>query len=65
MRIKSQVLDFLHLDRTFSLLTVKNTRLILEYFNTLDVHGLGKLNGKIKASIYISYIHLRNPILGD
>ncbi|XP_039251933.1 EF-hand calcium-binding domain-containing protein 9-like [Styela clava] len=44
MKIKSQVLNFIHLDRSFSLLTVKNTRLVLAYFNALDVHGHGKLN---------------------
>ncbi|XP_076817328.1 EF-hand calcium-binding domain-containing protein 9-like [Clavelina lepadiformis] len=44
MKVKSNTFDYLHLDRSFSLLTVKNTRLVLEYFNYLDVHRKGKLN---------------------
>ncbi|XP_002120022.2 EF-hand calcium-binding domain-containing protein 9-like [Ciona intestinalis] len=44
MKVRSNLLEYLHLDRSFSLLTVKNTRLVLEYFNFLDVHKKGKLN---------------------
>lgn len=44
MKIKSTVLNYLHLDRSFSLLTVKNTHLLLEYFRFLDVHHKEKLN---------------------
>ena len=44
MRVKSPALSCLHLDRSFSLLTVKNTCLLLEYFKLLDVHDEGKIN---------------------
>nr|CAB3241282.1 EF-hand calcium-binding domain-containing protein 9-like [Phallusia mammillata] len=44
MKVKSRVLNYLHLDRSFSLLTVKNTYLVLEYFRFLDVHNKNKLN---------------------
>jgi len=44
MKIKSKILSFLHLDRTYSLLNARNTHLLLEYFNCLDVHKKGQLN---------------------
>ena len=44
MKVKSSTLGFLHLDRSFSLLTVKNTCVLLEYFKLLDVHSTGHLN---------------------
>ena len=44
MKVKSATLQYLHLDRTFSLLTVKNACILLEFFNMLDVHNKGALN---------------------
>lgn len=44
MKVKSATLQFLHLDKTFSLLTVKNATILLEFFKLLDVHNKGALN---------------------
>nr|AAS21429.1 4930403C08Rik protein-like protein [Oikopleura dioica] len=34
----------MHLDRSYSLFTVKNAAVLLELFNLLDVHEIGQLN---------------------
>merc|ERR1711893_156644 len=39
MRLTSKVFDHLHLDRSYSLLTVKNCNFLYEYFKMLDIHN--------------------------
>ncbi len=46
MKIRSRFLQNFHLDRTYSLLTGKCVRVLLEYFRLLDLHGTMTLNGK-------------------
>ena len=49
VEIKSKLLSSMHLDRSYSLFTVKNAAVLLELFNLLDVHEIGQLND-IQAS---------------
>ncbi|XP_070541074.1 EF-hand calcium-binding domain-containing protein 9-like [Ptychodera flava] len=44
MKVKSSILKFLHLDKSYSLLTSKNVKLVLEFFKLLDVHDEDALN---------------------
>ncbi|CBY22536.1 unnamed protein product [Oikopleura dioica] len=44
VEIKSKLLSSMHLDRSYSLFTVKNAAVLLELFNLLDVHEIGQLN---------------------
>lgn len=45
MKIKSGVLQMLHLDQTYSMLAGKNVKILYEYFKLLDVHEENSLNG--------------------
>ena len=47
MRIKPGILDHLHLDKTYSLLSGVQVRLLYEVFQLLDIHESGDLNGKL------------------
>ncbi|KAM7429196.1 EF-hand calcium-binding domain-containing protein 9 [Porites harrisoni] len=44
MKIRSQILKYMHLDRTYCLLTGRNVRIILELFRLIDVHDEMALN---------------------
>ncbi|XP_068759570.1 EF-hand calcium-binding domain-containing protein 9-like [Montipora capricornis] len=44
MKIRSQILKYMHLDRTYCLLTGRNIRIILELFRLIDVHDEMALN---------------------
>ncbi|XP_038065472.1 EF-hand calcium-binding domain-containing protein 9-like [Patiria miniata] len=44
MKIKTGILQCMHLDKTYSMLSGKNVYILLEYFKLLDVHGEMSLN---------------------
>ncbi|RMX51813.1 hypothetical protein pdam_00021959 [Pocillopora damicornis] len=44
MKIRSQILKYMHLDRTYCLLTGRNVRIVLELFRLIDVHDEMVLN---------------------
>ncbi|XP_044182048.1 EF-hand calcium-binding domain-containing protein 9-like [Acropora millepora] len=44
MKIRSQILKYMHLDRTYCLLTGRNVRIILVLFRLIDVHDEMALN---------------------
>ncbi|XP_071946780.1 EF-hand calcium-binding domain-containing protein 9-like [Antedon mediterranea] len=44
MKIKSSILQYLHLDKTYCFLTAKNVKIVLEYFKLLDVHDQMAIN---------------------
>lgn len=44
MRVKPCILQHLHLDKTYSMLTGKNVRTLMEYFDLIDVHQDGSIN---------------------
>ena len=44
MKVKSNILNFMNLDREYSLLSGRNACIIHTYFNLLDVHETGALN---------------------
>lgn len=44
MKVKSRILNFLHLDREYSLLSGRNACLVHTYFSLLDIHSTGALN---------------------
>ncbi|XP_072027578.1 EF-hand calcium-binding domain-containing protein 9-like [Amphiura filiformis] len=44
MKIKSGLMQYLHLDKTYSMLTGKNVKLLMEFFKLLDVHMETSLN---------------------
>ncbi|XP_013394434.1 EF-hand calcium-binding domain-containing protein 9-like [Lingula anatina] len=44
MKVRSHVLQHLHLDKSYSLLTGRNVKIILEIFKLLDIHGKMCLN---------------------
>lgn len=46
MKIKSGILQYLHLDQTYSMLAGKNVKILYEYFKLLDVHEENSLNGR-------------------
>ena len=46
MKIKQGILHFLHLDKTYSMLSGKNVFILQEYFKLLDVHNEESINGK-------------------
>ena len=46
MKIKSKILQYLHLDPAHSLLDARTVRILKEWFDILDVHKKSGLNGK-------------------
>ena len=44
MKIKSEVLRYIHLDKNYSLLSGKSVRVMYEYFNLLEIHQGQGLN---------------------
>ena len=44
MKVKSKILNLLHLDREYSLLSGRNSCIVQAYFNFLDIHTTGALN---------------------
>ncbi|XP_003728906.1 EF-hand calcium-binding domain-containing protein 9-like [Strongylocentrotus purpuratus] len=44
MRVKPCILQHLHLDKTYGMLTGKNVRTLMEYFDLIDVHQDGSIN---------------------
>jgi len=44
VEIRSDVVQGLHLDRSYSLLTVRNCNLVYQYFKFLDIHDQHRLN---------------------
>ncbi|XP_071792852.1 EF-hand calcium-binding domain-containing protein 9-like [Asterias amurensis] len=44
MKIKQGILHFLHLDKTYSMLSGKNVFILQEYFKLLDVHNEESIN---------------------
>merc|ERR1712168_1412437 len=63
MEIYSQIINSMHLDRTYSLLTVKNTTLLHEIFQMLDAHNLGVLNDVQFTSFLKSVSPLKNDYI--
>lgn len=61
MELYSPLLNGMHLDRTYSLLTVRNTTLLYEMFSLLDAHNLGELND----SQFGSFLRSTTPLKGD
>ena len=55
MKISSRLLQYIHLDKTYSLLSGKNVRLLLEMFKMLDIHDKMELNGKLKKTDFFIY----------
>ena len=54
MKIKSNVLNVLHLDPSYSLLSVRNVALLLELFKALDVREEMALDGETLHPVYVS-----------
>ena len=46
MKIKSKILQYLHLDPSHSLLDARTVRILKEWFDILDIHKKSGLNGK-------------------
>ena len=46
MKITSKILQHIHLDKTYSLLSGKNVLVLLELFRLLDIHDKMQLNGE-------------------
>ena len=44
MKVKSKILNFMHLDREYSLLSGRNACIVYTYFSLLDIHRTGALN---------------------
>ncbi|XP_002730510.2 EF-hand calcium-binding domain-containing protein 9-like, partial [Saccoglossus kowalevskii] len=44
MKVRSSFLKYLHLHKSYSLLTCKNVALVLEYFKLLDIHDENAIN---------------------
>jgi len=44
MKVKSNILHYMHLDREYSLLSGRNAVIVYQYFCLLDIHNTGALN---------------------
>ena len=44
MKVKSNILHYMHLDREYSLLSGRNAVIVYQYFCLLDIHNSGALN---------------------
>lgn len=53
MKIKSGILQLLHLDQTYSMLAGKNVKILYEYFKLMDVHDDNSLNGRLFEELLI------------
>ena len=47
MKIKSEILEFIHLDKGYCLLSGKNVQIIFEIFQMLDIHHTQNINGMV------------------
>ena len=52
---KAAILKTLHLDRSYSLMTVKNAKIVYNYFKILDIHGNDRLDD-VQFATFMSYV---------
>ena len=64
MKVRSKVLQFLHLDSTYSLLSARCINIALEFFKAFDIHKNQGLNGKCRSnSPVVDHVDIRNITL--
>ncbi|KAI3385451.1 hypothetical protein SNEBB_008782 [Seison nebaliae] len=44
MHLKKSIIDYLHLDKTYSLMTCRSVNILLVFFKSIDIHMRGGLN---------------------
>lgn len=59
MKLKAGVvLHYLFLDNAYCLMSIKNAKILVEYFKMLDVHNKSSLNGKHLEVFIAKIMHL-------
>ena len=64
MRVKSEILRNMHLDRSYCLLPVKNVKILLEIFRVLDIRENGALDGELAARRLFVPVNLSKHVTG-